>query len=166
MPRLTSSARLLLGAALSATLVAGCNEQEQPAEQPAGGTTTTPGTEDGQAPAPPAPTGREPDQEYTVRGEIRQLPDDENPASGLQIQHENIPDFVNKDGEVKGMRPMIMHFTPAPDLDLSALAVGDKISFTFDVDWDGAPLMLVTEIEPLPADTQLEFSAPPLPSGG
>lgn len=160
MPRLARSVRCLLAAALGAALVAaGCNEQEQPA-----GETATPGTEQPESP-PAAPTEREPDQVYTVRGEIRQLPDDENPASGLQIQHENIPDFVNRDGEVVGMKPMIMHFTPAPDLDLSALAVGDKVNFTFDVDWDGSPLFLVTDMESLPADTELEFAAP-APSGG
>lgn len=165
MPRITRI-RPLLAATLGAALLTGCNEQEKPAEQPAGGTPTSPTTGQGQAPAATPTSGdREPDQVYTVRGEIRQLPDGENPAMGLQIRHESIPDFVNRDGDVVGMRPMIMQFTPAPDLDLSALVVGDKISFTFDVDWDGAPLMLVTEIEPLPADTELDFSAP-APSGG
>lgn len=163
MPRIIRPVRPLLGAALSAALLAaGCNEQEQPSEQPAGGPST--GTE--QSPAPATPTDREPDQIYTVRGEIRQLPDGENPASGLQLQHENIPDFVNRDGDVVGMKPMIMQFTPGPGVDLSDLSVGDKVQFTFDVDWDGSPLFMVTRIEPLPAETELDFAPPAPPSGG
>ena len=103
---------------------------------------------------------RQPDQIYVVRGQIAMLPDPENPSKSLQIQHENIPDFVNKAGETSGMKPMAMPFTPAPDVDLSGLAIGDKVRFTFDVDWDGSPLFLLTEIEPLAPETQLDFSSP------
>lgn len=154
-----SLARRLLAAPAAAVLIAGCgSEQEQPT--PAG---------EGPPPQTEQPAGetpeREPDQIYTVRGEIRQLPSPDNPAAGLQIRHEQIPDFVNREGEVVGMRPMIMQFTPSPDLDLGALSVGEKISFTFDVDWDGSPLFMVTKIEPLSPETELDFTAP-APSGG
>ncbi len=103
---------------------------------------------------------RSPEHAYTVRGEIQQLPDPENPAKSLQIKHENIPEFVNRDGDVVGMAPMIMPFTPAPGLDLSGLSIGDKVRFTFDVDWDGTPPILLTEIAPLPPETELDFSRP------
>ncbi|MFG0283534.1 MAG: copper-binding protein [Phycisphaerales bacterium JB039] len=121
-----------------------------------------PGAETPEQAAPdiPAATGRQPDQIYTVRGQIVQLPDPENPAKALQIQHENIPDFINRFGEKSGMKPMAMPFTPAPGLDLSSLAIGAKVEFTFDVDWDGSPLFQVTAIEELPAETELDFTPP------
>jgi Cu/Ag efflux protein CusF len=162
MPRpVIRSARHALAALAAVSLLAGCGkEEEQPAEQPAGGTSAPTRGQGG------APADRQPDQVYTVRGEIRQLPDSANPATGLQIHHESIPDFVNKAGEVVGMKAMIMQFTPGPGVDLTGLTVGDKVRFTFDVDWDGSPLMPVTEIEPLPSETELDFAPPSPPSGG
>lgn len=151
MPRPTTIARLAASCALAALLAGGigCGGEEE--------RSPTRGAGEGRE--------REPDQVYTVRGAIRQLPDPENPAAGLQIQHENIPDFADKTGAVVGMKPMIMPFTPAPELDLSGLSLGDKVSFTFDVDWDGSPMIVVTEIEPLPAETELDFTAPDEPVG-
>jgi hypothetical protein len=153
MPRATTR---LLACLLAPALVAGLGACGSEEEQPATGADQQTGE---------APAQREPDQIYTVRGEVRQLPDPENPAASLQIRHEQIPDFVNRDGDVVGMRPMIMPFTPAPGLDLSGVSVGDKITFTFDVDWDVAPTFLVTEIQPLPPETELDFTAPPRPGG-
>lgn len=170
MPR--AIARLAAPCAIAAMLAAGligCNSEEESSGSPTtgdsagadqGGQSTGQSTDRAADRAADQAAERQPDQTYTVRGEIRQLPSPENPASGLQIRHENIPDFVNRAGEVVGMKPMIMPFTPAEDLDLSALSVGDKVSFTFDVDWDAAPMMLVTNIEPLPADTELDFAPP------
>ena len=148
MLRTPSSARRLVAGLLCALGAGlwGCGESGGPAEPAA---------------QEPSSSERQPDQIYTVRGQIAQLPDPENPAKGLQIQHENIPDFINRSGERSGMKPMTMPFTPAPGLDLSGLAIGDKIEFTFDVDWDGSPLFQVTAIEPLAAETELDFSQPP-----
>lgn len=166
MPNPTGTARRPLAGLLcaAAILLAGCEEAAEDAPNGTGvagtaaaGDPTDP-TDGVERPATGAE--REPDQVYTVRGEIQQLPDPENPAKSLQIKHENIPEFVNREGEVAGMAPMIMPFTPAPGLDLSGLSIGDKVRFTFDVDWDGPPPFLLTEIAPLPPETELDFSRP------
>ena len=107
------------------------------------------------APAP-APATKA-DQVYTLRGQIAMLPDPAKPANELQIRHEPIPNFVNKEGKVVGMNAMIMPFTPAPGLSLSELAVGDIVEFTFEVRWTSRPASRVTTIRKLAADTKLDF---------
>ena len=97
------------------------------------------------------------DQVYTLRGQIAMLPDPAKPAADLQIHHEPIPDFVNKNGEVVGMNSMIMPFTPASSLSLSGYAVGDIVEFTFEVRWRKGPSSRVTSMRKLPAETKLDF---------
>lgn len=106
-------------------------------------------------------------QIYTTRGVVRALPDPSNPASEFQIQHEEIPEFVNGQGETVGMRTMTMPFpTLADGVSLEGLAVGDKITFTFGVVWvQGAsrpyPRWTVTAIEKLPPEAELELGGAP-----
>jgi Cu/Ag efflux protein CusF len=102
----------------------------------------------------PAPA---PAQAYTVRGRITDLPDPAHPASGLQIQHEEIKDFLRKDG-TRGMASMTMDFPVAPGVSLEGLSANDPVEFTFEVDW---PRYQVTSITRLPPETVLEFDAPP-----
>lgn len=94
---------------------------------------------------------------YQVRGEIQELPDPEDPLSGLFIRHEAIDDFVNIDNEVRGMDSMTMPFPVAEDLDFEGVEVGDKVIFTLVVDYEADPQFQVTAIEPLPEDTEIEF---------
>ena len=101
-----------------------------------------------------------PDQVYTVRGQIATLPDPAKPASELMIRHEEIPDFVNKDGKVVGMNSMIMPFTPAPGVSLKDLKIGDKVEFVFEVRWKPRMLSQLTGIKTLPEDTVLDFGRP------
>jgi len=96
---------------------------------------------------------------YDVRGVVRQLPRPEAPQPELWIHHESIPGFVDINGEAKGMESMTMPFIPAQGLSLDGLAVGDKVSFTLEVDWDATPPASVTTIDTLPADTLLEWEA-------
>jgi hypothetical protein len=126
------------------------------------------GRGDGGSP-PSRPAGRElapPDQVYTVRGRIVELPDPARPASGLQILHEAIDDFVWKDGRIGGMDAMVMPFTPAAELSLAEFAVDDDVELTFEVRWTASPLSRVIAMRKLPPDTQLEFrkAQPPDPS--
>lgn len=102
---------------------------------------------------------------YTVRGEIVDLPDPEDPTSGFFVYHEAIDEFRGIDGEVVGMSSMTMPFPLADDVDLEGLGRGDKVEFDLYVDWDGDPATLVTRVEKLPADTILEFrgAEPPEP---
>ena len=96
-------------------------------------------------------------QSYEVRGQITNLPDDADPQANLTIRHEAIDDFVSMNGEVVGMSSMSMPFPVADDVDLDGMEVGDKVSFTLTVDWDGDPAYQVTRMEPLPEDTELEY---------
>jgi hypothetical protein len=94
---------------------------------------------------------------YEVRGQVSSVPDPGDPLSNLVIRHEAIDGFVGMDGEVVGMDSMSMPFPVAEDLDLAGLEAGDKVSFTFEVDWDGDPAYQVTRIEELPAETEIEY---------
>lgn len=94
---------------------------------------------------------------YRVRGEIKELPDPNDPLSGLYIRHEAIDEFVTMEGEVRGMDSMTMPFMVADPVSFEGIEVGDKVAFTLTVSWDADPSIQVTEVEKLPADTQLEF---------
>lgn len=111
------------------------------------------------APAAPAPTVRQ--DRYSVRGVIAQLPDPANPAAELQIRHEAIPHFRGQSGEL-GMDTMTMPFPLAKGLALDGLKIGDKVTVSFEVDFDAAADKLLayraTALEPLPAETELDFS--------
>lgn len=93
---------------------------------------------------------------YTTRGVVRALPDPATPGSELQIRHEEIADFKSIDGEVVGMKSMTMPF-PVDAAMLEGVAEGDRVSFDFEVRWEGSPPMKVTRLEVLPAETRLEF---------
>jgi Cu/Ag efflux protein CusF len=109
----------------------------------------TPGAEDG-----PSSTARS----YTVRGEVRSLPQPDDPASSFQLHHEAIPEFVGIDGEVVGMTPMTMPFPVQPGQLPAGIAVGDAVAMTFRVDWEGSPAIEVVEIKTLPPETELRFA--------
>ncbi len=94
---------------------------------------------------------------YTVRGEIVELPDPEDPTSGFFVYHEAIDEFRGIDGEVVGMSSMTMPFPVADGVDLEGLGRGDIVEFDLQVDWEGDPATLVTRVEELPQDTILEF---------
>lgn len=96
---------------------------------------------------------------YHVRGEILELPDPDDPLSGLYIRHEAIDNFRNMDGEVSGMDSMTMAFPAAEDLTFEGIEVGDKVSFELTVDYSGDPVFQVTSMEALPEDTELHFGA-------
>lgn len=108
-------------------------------------------------------------QVYTVRGEIEALPSE---TTDLRIHHEAIPEFIGPDGTVQGMQSMTMAFWPPQglsledarikDLDLTGLAPGDKVSFTFEVVHDPETNAIkgyyATAVKKLPPDTALDFS--------
>ncbi len=110
-------------------------------------------------------------QTYHVRGVIVQLPSDGPPPTDLRIHHERIPDFVGKDGKVfvnsdgvTGMKSMTMAFPELGDeVSLEGLHPGDKIAFVLKVKWLETPSgvktphWLVSAVEPLPDDAQLNF---------
>lgn len=113
------------------------------------------------APNQPPPTA--PDQIYRgVRGVVTDLPDPSRPVSNFTIHHERIDDFVNGAGEVVGMTEMQMPFPLAEGVSIEGLAIGDKLSFTFEVRWDRSrtpplPSWHLTEWTRLPPETELHF---------
>lgn len=109
----------------------------------------------GAAPDATAPAGDV--HVYEVRGQVTAVPDPADPLSNLRVRHEAIPHFVGFDGEAVGMDSMNMPFPVAEGLDVSGLAIGDRILLTFEVEWDGDVPYQATKIEPLPDDVVLDF---------
>lgn len=105
---------------------------------------------------PPSPEAEATADVYSTRGVVRALPDPAKPGSELQIRHEELPEFKSIDGEVVGMKSMTMPF-PIDASMLDGVAVGDRVSFDFEVRWTGSPPMEVTRLEVLPPETRLEF---------
>lgn len=104
-------------------------------------------------PAPPQPAATipaAPPKIYTVNGRIEQLPDPAVKGSMLQVHHDDIPDFVSREGKVVGMNSMTMPFPPAPGVSLEGLAVGDEVELTFEVRWDRIPFQQATAIRKRP----------------
>lgn len=130
----------------------------------------------GGAPQPPedeAPAAAQDDgggdgggvQVYETRGQVTALPDPSNPLTNLRIRHEPIHDFVSIDGEVVGMDSMNMPFPVTEGVSLEGIEVGDPVSFTLEVDWDGDPAYRLTRIGVLPEGTGLTWGDAVPPSG-
>jgi hypothetical protein len=77
----------------------------------------------------------------------------------LSIHHEAIPRFKDRDGHETTMASMTMIFGLAKTPSQAALRVGDKLAFEFDLRWNARPVLLITKLEKLPADTPLTLSA-------
>jgi Cu/Ag efflux protein CusF len=87
-----------------------------------------------------------------MRGMIEKLPTTEAPGK-LVIRHE----------ATKDMGPMAMPFVVAEGVSLAGLAVGDKVAFRHELNLT-AGTELVTKIEKLPADMELNLGAMSMPS--
>lgn len=100
-------------------------------------------------------TNDSPPATYTVRGQIKAMPGADNT---MYIHHEAIPSFVNRTGKAVGMMSMSMPFGVAKGIALDGLAAGDKVEFTFSVDWNADPPTQLTSVRKLPPETTLELS--------
>lgn len=94
---------------------------------------------------------------YTVRAEVVELPDPNDPTTGFYLHHEPIHEFRNMDGEVDGMDSMTMPFAVGDEVSLDGISEGDKVEFDLAVDWEGDPMMEIVRVEVIPTDTQLAF---------
>lgn len=94
---------------------------------------------------------------YTVRGEVRSLPDESN---DLMVRHEAIPEFRQGNGTL-GMNVMVMPFPFADGINADGMSIGDIVAITFEVthreDWSLVGYQTVGW-ELLPADTELNFT--------
>jgi Cu/Ag efflux protein CusF len=86
-----------------------------------------------------------PVQVYEVAGVITRLP--AGPGTELMISHDEIPEFVNSEGNVIGMRAMTMGFPTDAGLDLSKFAPGDSVGFRFEVRWGQPDPLRITALE-------------------
>lgn len=93
---------------------------------------------------------------YTVRGEVIRLPIEGAHAAEMVIRHEEIPDFKGAGGDVVGMKAMAMPFPIKQGLSLAGIEPGDKVRFSFAMDWQNNRYQLES-IEKLPAETELQF---------
>lgn len=104
--------------------------------------------------APPPDAGA---ASYTVRGEITQFSALQEAVRRIFIRHEAIQHLVNPQGEVVGMAAMTMPFPVAPQVSLEGFEVGDKVEFTFRVDWEAQPPNEIVTLRRLPADSVLKL---------
>ena len=119
-----------------------------------------------QADSANTPAEAAPDVYENILGQITMLPIANDPSTELKIHHQQIVNFKTKDGTinvnskgVSGMPSMTMPFPTADGLSLDGLAVGDKIAFTFQVNWSGTgPAWEVTKIEKVDPATEIDFS--------
>jgi len=86
----------------------------------------------------------ESDGVYEVNGVVEALPNDRDAM--LHIAHEDIPDFVARDGKHNGMPAMTMPFSVGDGVDVSGFTKGDAIRFTFEVRWGSKHVLTVTKI--------------------
>jgi Cu/Ag efflux protein CusF len=95
---------------------------------------------------------------YSVRGEIRALPG----AGGreVMIHHEAIPALRDASGKTFGMESMTMSFPVAPEVELSGLAIGDRVEFGLEVRWDARDPVRVIRLAKLPPGAPLAFDEP------
>lgn len=84
-------------------------------------------------------------QRYEVDGVVARLPG--GPGTEFMIEHEEIPDFVNANGDTVGMNAMTMGFPLDEDVSLEGLAAGDSVHFAFEVRWGASPPLRLTQIE-------------------
>ncbi|MBW2461786.1 MAG: copper-binding protein [Deltaproteobacteria bacterium] len=92
------------------------------------------------------------DATYTVRGRIADVIGDE-----VSIQHEEIADFKNRDGETVGMMTMTMAFYRPDSVSMHGLAVGDAVELTFEMRWEGDHRLTIAALSKLPDGTELEL---------
>jgi hypothetical protein len=103
--------------------------------------------------------GKESGRTYMVRGQVTQLPDPDNPGTGLYLNHEAIDDFVSRDGEMVGMDPMTMSFLVDEEVSLEGIGAGDVVEIKLHVDWGAETEAEIVEIRELPAGTKLTYRA-------
>ncbi len=99
---------------------------------------------------------RAPPKSYTARAQILRMPGTDRRHPEMTVRHEAIDDFVDEFGFPVGMDAMEMSFPVDPPLSVQGLAVGDKVSFHFTVDWEKSDVQ-VDSIQKLPPETELHF---------
>ena len=95
-----------------------------------------------------------PNATYTVRGKVIAIVADN---SEVQIHHEEIPDFLHRDGKGRGMAAMEMPFALTDGVLPEATKAGDIVEFTFETHWGENPTLRIVAIKKLPEGTDLDL---------
>jgi len=82
---------------------------------------------------------------------------EEENVSHWVIVHEKISNFKNAQGEISEMEPMPMSFVIFKKVSSEPFAAGDKVAMTFEVRWDQAPHLFITQIEKIDPSTALDL---------
>lgn len=100
-----------------------------------------------------------------VLGELTFIPTADQSQMHPKVHHVQIPTFKRQDGTVAvtpdgipGMRSMTMDFPLAEGVNLDGYSVGDKIKFSFRVNWGGRVAWEMTSIEKIDPATELDYS--------
>ena len=100
-----------------------------------------------------------------VLGELMFIPDGSIANQHPKIHHVQIPDFQRQEGSVAmtpdgipGMRSMTMEFPLAEGVTLDGFSAGDKVKFSFRVNWGGSVAWEMTEVEKIDAGTEIDYS--------
>ncbi len=103
------------------------------------------------------PAAAAPAAMYTTRGRVERVVSRPGTQTLLQVHHEEIPSFKNREGAVIGMKEMVMDFPLATGVRVDDLKTGDVIEVEFAVDWSQTPYHAATKVTKLPADTALKL---------
>jgi hypothetical protein len=123
-----------------AALISGCQSKHSTPSQSA---TTEPGTT----------------YTYHLRGIIKALPQPGQSPRSVSLKVGPIAHWIGLSGKVEPMMAMTMPYQLAHGVTLQGMAKGDKVAFTYQVNWI-ADRMVITRIKVLPASTVIHFSMP------
>ncbi len=140
--KIPSPAELFVAAAVAATilLIGGCAAKHSSNSQ--------------SAPAQPGIT-----YSYHLRGIIKALPAAGELPASVSIKVPPIAHWVGMSGKIEPMMTMTMSYQLASGVTLHGIATGDKVAFTYKVNWN-ADRMVITRIKKLPAKTIINFLVP------
>jgi len=93
---------------------------------------------------------------YRTRGLVNEV---EGSGADLRVEihHERIADFKDRDGNLSPMDSMAMKFALGPGVDAGAFKPGAKVAVDFDVRWSDSAPLLITKADVLPEPAQLQL---------
>lgn len=94
---------------------------------------------------------------YTTRGRVEGITDRPGVSPMIQVHHEEIPAFKNREGKVIGMKEMVMDFPAEAGVKFDGFRPGDLVEVQFSVDWTRMPYHAATKLTKLPAGTELKL---------
>ena len=96
---------------------------------------------------------------YHLRGIVKALPVPGESPESVSIKVPPIAHWVGMSGKIEPMMAMTMPYQLATGVTLHGIATGDKIAFTYKVNWI-IDRMVITRIKELPAEAVINFSVP------